>query len=211
MKDDQSNKLKSYNATLNYLDANKTVWNTIGIVGNLKNKLSVLVMDIGESAEAQLGAKVYLGKDTKALKRDLSDLMDILDDGLESYAEVTNDQQLKAYSTNTMTDYFSLPMEGFKVKVKKVIALLEQYLDKLGEYAITQEQIEEAKILFDAFLESQGSTREYRAASKAATTQLGEHFEAAEAAITQLDKIMKRFRRSNKPFYEGYLSVRKMY
>lgn len=199
-----------FQATNDYLDSQSTVWNTIPIIGTYKNQLATTIDGIKESAKDQADAQVFVGKSVKAFKRTISEKMDMLDDLLEAYALDTDNAELAAKAANTQTDYYSLSYEDFEVKVKQVIGLLETYAGEMSDYGMTTQQIDDVKIDLDQFLAVRGKPRAYQIASSTATKSLEELFDSGREATEKLDRVLKRFKRANASFYNGYIAARKI-
>ncbi len=210
MNQKQINKLEMFQSTNEFLDDNTAVWSAIPVVSGYKNQLAQAIIDIRESAQSQEAAQVYIGGSLRHLKKQVADKMDILDDILEAYAEDIEDEELRVQAANSSTDYFRLPNEDFETKTKNVIALLETHTDGMADYGMTTGQIDDAKLTFSQYQDRRGKPRSYQIASKVATQSLDELFKAAGNYINRLDKVMKRFKRSNTRFYHGYQAARQV-
>ncbi|MDE0472771.1 MAG: hypothetical protein OXH57_12610 [Ekhidna sp.] len=210
MNQDQINRLEMYQTTLDYLDANNAVWNTIPIIGKYKNALSTINTSIKTAAADQANARVFIGKSLSALKKTIASKMDILDDMLEAYAVDTDNAELTQRANNAKSDYFRLPNEDFEIKVKQVIGLLETHLKAMADYGMSEEQLKDVKLDYDQFLVLRGKPRSYRVASSAATQDLATLFREGTIATEKLDRVMKRYRRANANFYNGYVAARRV-
>ena len=73
---------------------------------------------------------------------------------------------------------------------------------------MTVEQVEDVKLQFNEFQSQRGKPRAYKIASRVATQNLEDLFEEADGYLKKLDKVMKRFKRSNATFFNGYLAAR---
>ncbi|WP_062061264.1 hypothetical protein [Aquimarina longa] len=113
--------------------------------------------------------------------------MDIIDDAIESFAEDTENAELLSKSSNTPSDYFRLPNEDFEIKVLNIIKLSEETLPQMDGYGMTQEEIEDVKILTNTFLEKRQKPRAFWVASKVATLSLDEQFREATQILKRLD------------------------
>jgi hypothetical protein len=206
----QINRLEMYQTTDDYLDAQNAVWSAIPIVGNYKNKLFEIIINIKTAAIAQADAQIFLGKSLSALKKTIATKMDMLDDILEAYALDTDNAELAQQAANSTTDYFSLPNEDFEIKVKQVIALLEVNLANTADYGLSVAQVDDVKLNFDQFLISRGKPRNYQVASRVATQNMDALFKEGTLATDGLDRVLKRFKRANASFYNGYVAARKV-
>jgi hypothetical protein len=208
MNQTQINRLEMLDATNTYLDKKAAVYSTIPVIANYKNNLTNLIDDIRTAAKKQDKAQVFIGQSRNQLKRLISEKMDILDDTAEAYAEDTENAELLSMVSNTMTDYYQLPNEDFETRVKNVIEIMETHIEAMADYGMTQGMIDDVKWQFDAFEETRGKPRAYRIASSVATQDLQELFKDAITVAERLDKVMKRFKRSDASFYKGYLAAR---
>ncbi|WP_109831082.1 hypothetical protein [Reichenbachiella versicolor] len=197
-----------FEATNLYLDHNAAIWNAIPILTKYKTALNQVIEGIKQNALDQDSAQITIGGSIRELKQVIADKMDILDDSLEAYADDMNDSELLAQASNSKSDYFRLSHEEFETKTKNVIGLLEKNVDAMADYGMTVEQIEDVKTNFNSFQEKRGMPRAYQIASRIATQSLEELFEEGNKALTRLDKVMSRFRRSNVTFYIGYEAAR---
>ena len=204
----QINKLEMIESTNKYLDSTTGVWSAIPIVTNYKIRLSTAIDALKSAAQEQEAAKVFIGGSLQDLKITIAEKMDILDDILEAYAEDTENAELQAQADNSKTDYIRLPNEDFETKVKNVISLLEANVGEMADYGLTQDQIEDAKISFGTYQDKRGIPRSYQVASKQATQTIEELMKEADDMLDKLDKVLKRFRRSDARFYVGYEAAR---
>jgi len=210
MRQVQINRLEMYQTTLDYLDAHNAVWNAVPIIGKYKNTLSEINTAIKAAAAEQADAQVFIGKSLSALKKNIAAKMDILDDMLEAYALDTDNAELAQQADNSTTDYFDLPNEDFEIKVKQVIGLLETHLKAMADYGMSEEQLKDVKADYDQFLTSRGKPRNYQVASSVATQDMETLFREGTTATEKLDRVMKRYKRANANFYNGYVAARKV-
>ena len=195
-------------ATNAYLDKEAIVYSAIPVIVNYKNDLVNLITGIKTAAKEQDEAQVFIGQSKNQLKRLISEKMDILDDTAEAYAEDTGNADLLAMVSNTMSNYYQLPNEAFETKVKSVIGLMEPHVKAMADYGMTQAMIDDVKLQFNLFGKVTGKPRAYQVASRIATQDLEGLFKNAVTTTKKLDNVMKRFKRSNISFYNGYLAAR---
>ena len=210
MNQKQINKLEMFQSTNEYLDNNTAIWSAIPVIGTYKNGLAQSITEIKDAALSQDAAQVFIGGSLRQLKKLISDKMDVLDDVLEAYADDTGDEELRLLAANSYSDYFKLPNEDFETKTKNVIALLETHTDAMADYGMTAAQIDDVKLNFDEYQTKRGKPRSYQIASKIATQSIDDLFKVAADFISRLDKVMKRFKRSNTTFYSGYQAARQV-
>lgn len=205
----QMNKLEMFNAVQSYLDANTSVWTGIPIIGQLKNDFDSQLLELQESAAKQEAAQVYVSGNKTLLKKVVSEKADIMNDVLEAYAALNNIEELEHKANKSYSDFYRLPNQEFITSVKETISLLTENLSQLADYGTTETQLDDLKASFDRFLAISGQPRQYRIASKTATSSLEEAFTAITDLLNnQLDKLMKSFKRTQSNFYSGYQASR---
>ncbi|WP_378176693.1 hypothetical protein [Aquimarina sp. SS2-1] len=209
MNKDQNNKLDMYEAVQTYLDANTDKWNGVPVLITFKNQFSELLSNIREHQENQEAARVYLGANKTTQKRFVSEKADILNDALEAYAAIEENIELEQKAAKSFSDLNRLRNQDFVTVVTETITLLEQHLEALADYGVTADQITDLKNSFDQFLTLQGQPRQYRIAGKQATLNLAELFENTSSLLSnKMDKVMKRFKRTDANFFNGYQTAR---
>ena len=206
----QINQLEMYDATNSYLDVHAAIWSPIPVISNYKTTLLSVIQSIKKSAQDQDSAQIFIGSTLRQLKEQIAIKMDILDDTLEAYADDTENMELLHQASNSKSDYFQLSHEDFETKTKNMIALIEENATAMADYGMSTEQIDEVKASFDHFQDKRGTPRSYQIASRVATTDLEELFKEGNKVLARLDKVMKRYKRSNSSLYNGYLAARKV-
>lgn len=207
---EQINRLEMAEATNTYLDTNATVWNAIPIISNYKTVLIQIIQGIETASLKQESSQVYIGKSIRQIKQQIAQRMDILDDSLEAYAADTENAELLAKASNNYSDYYRLNNEEFEIKTKNMIDLLDVNVADMADYGMSTDQIEEVKTTFDVFQVKRGVPRSYQIQSRIATTDLSTLFVEMTKAFTRLDNVLKRFKRSNPSFYQGYTAARSL-
>ena len=204
----QINKVEMMETTNNYLDANTAIWSAIPIITSYKNRLSQVIDELKTAAQDQDAAQVFIGSNLQTLKITIAEKMDILDDILEAYADDNGNTELLAQAENSKTDYIRLTNEAFETKVKNVISLLESNVAEMADYGLTQDQIDDAKLSFSTYQDKRGMPRSYKVASRQATQSIEGLMDEGDKALEKLDRVMKRFKRSNSTFFNGYQAAR---
>lgn len=202
--------LEMMRTTNAYLDANTSVWTAIPIASTYKIALASLLDQIRTSIDNNQGSQMFVSPSVLEIKNQVAERMDILDDALEAYAEDTGNASLCIKARNSKDDYLNLPHEDFEIKTCHIIDLLEEHVSLMGDYGLTQDQIDDAKLLFGTYQDERGKPRFYEIASRSNARSLEDFLEKGAEAVERLDNVMKRFRRSNTAFYMGYLSARTM-
>jgi len=197
-------------ATLSFLDENAAVWQGIAKIGEVKNKVSAVNEAIDSSAEAQGQSQVNVGKIKVELKRTICEKADILNDLVEVYALMKNDQKLAQQMGDSASDLLRMKNDDMLRHVKLIIeAATKNQQELIDQFGLTAEQIADLQADYDRFLELNGQPREYQIKSAVATLSLEELFTELNGLLSdQLDNLMKIFKRSNPAFHNGYLKAR---
>lgn len=204
----QINRLEMFQATNSYLDDAPTIWSGIPVIATYKKDLADVIDAIRTSAKDQDAAQVFISSSIRQMKRQIAEKMDIFDDILEAYAEDAGNMELQTQAGNTKSDYYRLPNEDFETKTINTISLLEQHLENMKDYGLLQDEVEDVKVSFGVFQERVGKPRSYQVASRIATQSLEGLIDQGSDILNRMDKVMKRFKRSNSGFYNGYLAAR---
>ncbi len=191
-----------------YLDSNSQVWSAIPIIPAYKNQLSQAIEGIRLAATDQHAARVFIGASLHELKVRVAEKMDIMDDVLEAYADDTENVELITRVGNSKSEYLRLPHEDFETKTKNIIDLLEEHVGDMADYGLTQDQIDDVKLTFGSFQDKRNKPRSYQIASRIATQSITDLIREGSNALEKLDRVMKRFKRSNSTFYHGYTAAR---
>lgn len=199
-----------YDAVSYYLDSKSTLWASIPKVGEFKNEFSAVVAQIDSVQYAQQQAQVFLGKNKTQIKRVVAEKADILNDTIEAFALVTENEKLRVKMSATFTSLFALRNAEFGSAVQAIIEAAEANIDVLtSEYGVTNEQLEGLKTDLDEWLAINGQPRAYKVASMEATKSLELLFDEADAILNnKLDKVISIFKRRDSGFYNGYLAAR---
>jgi len=202
--------LEMFEQTNAYLDDHISVWIAVPIIINYKNKIHQLFPLLKSSLNTLETdtSKVHMGQAILHLKKQIADKMDILDDTLEAYADDVGDEQLRQAASNYYMDYFRLPYDDFTAKVVEMIGLLEKHIDKMAEYGLVHDQIDDVKLNMTEYQESLDKEPTFNIPSTVLHDNVEELLDQARAYSQKLDKVMKRFKRSNVTFYNGYLAAR---
>ncbi|MBI9064659.1 MAG: hypothetical protein JEZ14_21920 [Marinilabiliaceae bacterium] len=205
----QTNRKEMQEDVLTYLNTNVQKWNSIPIIGNIKNELNEVNSGIDTKLKEQTEARVFMGKNKAQLKRIIAEKADILNDQVETYASLNGDLALEAKMRASMSDLINLKNEQFVVKIQEVVTEVEHHLEPLSaEYGVHEGQVTDLKNDLDTFMDMQGMPRAYQISSVMATKSLDELFKQAHDVLQKLDKVMKIFKRRDANFYNGYMAAR---
>jgi hypothetical protein len=205
---DQIDRSEMFQATNKFLDANAAIWSPIPVINTYKTAFMQFLTGIETAALKQDASQVFIGVSVRELKQLIAQKMDILDDTLEAYAADTENAELLSKAANSATDYFRLSHEAFEIKTKNVIDLIDSNLEAMADYGMSVAQVDEVKASFSLFQDKRGVPRSFQIESKIATSELSALFTEASKTLERLDNVMKRYKRSNPSFYQGYTAAR---
>jgi hypothetical protein len=210
MKKTQTNRKNMVETTLSFLDENAATWQSIAKIGEVKNQLSQLNLEIDNAAEEQQQSEVFVGKIKTTLKRTICEKADILNDIVEVYAFMSANEMLAQTMVDSASDLFKMRNGDMLRRVKQIIDAAVVNTEQLvAEYGMTAEQVTDLQADYDRFLELNGQPREYQVKTSVATLTLTELFNQVNDLLTnKLDNLMKVFKRRDPTFYSGYLKAR---
>ncbi|MBC6401525.1 MAG: hypothetical protein GDA42_11160 [Ekhidna sp.] len=200
------NQLSMLEQTNAYLDDHTAIWINVPVINQYKNKIHQITIAIEKMLKNK--PRIHTGQNILHLKKQIADKMDILDDTLEAYADDIGDESLRQQANNHYTDYFRLTYDNFLSKVVSVIDLLEANIENMADHGIVQDQIDDVKLNLDEYQISLDKEPTYDLSKKLANHSIDEYLGEAEEFADKLDKVMKRFKRSQVTFYNGYLAAR---
>ncbi len=208
-KDSLLGKVHMLEHTNAYLDDHVSIWIAIPIISNYKNRMHEFTLSIkSHLSEEEKSSDGYSGQTVLQLKQQISDKMDILDDTLEAYAEDIGDTELRDLAANYYSDYYALSYEKFENKVTEMISLLETHVDKMTDYGLVQDQIDDVKLNLDEYQIGLDRPITYDLGTELSSKSLESLVQEATKYAEKLDHVMKRFKRSNVTFYRGYMTAR---
>lgn len=212
MTQNQINRYERDAALIDFFNSQAAKWSSINKVGEFKNALEAIHVQIGNAHEAQNNAQIRVGKNKKELKHLIAQKVDILNDVAEAMAVVNGNVELESKMAMSATELYASKNEDFSVKIKETISLVEANKDVLiAEYGLSEEQLSDVKADINSFNDLLGAPRAYQVASRQATSDLESLFAEANQVLEQkLDKVMKIFKRRDSNFYNGYLAAREI-
>lgn len=206
----QMNSKHMLDATLVFLDENFTLWQSILKIDEVKNQLGTISLAIDNAADEQEQSQVTIGKIKLKLKRIISEKADILNDVVEVFALMNDNQILADKMADSVSDLLKMKNEDMLRRVKQIIKGASENQEMLIiDYGLNPEQITDLQTDCDRFLELNGQPREYQIKSSMATKSLEDLISEANRLLSnQLDSLMKIFKRRDANFYHGYLKAR---
>lgn len=206
----QINKKEMLDAVSAYLDANAATWTSINKVGEVKNQLEAIRTDIESAATTQAATEATFGQTKLALKKTIANKADIVNDMVEVWATLNGDDELARRMSDTEWKLFRMPYEAFVIRVALIIEKAQEHQEELiADYGMTAEQITNLQTDLDNLLEIMGKPRQFTIQRAVATQSLSELIELGlELLKSQLDNLMKIFKRRDPAFYDGYIRSR---
>ena len=198
-----------YDNVLNFLDSHSSTWSVIPIAAQIKVKFTGCISQINQLNTEKNQNDIVMGKNKSALKRIIAEKADILNDQVETFADITGDLALQAKMKASMSDFLRLKNIDLIENVSEVIVAFEANAETLtSDYGANPEQATDLKADIDLFREMNGLTATYRINTSVANKGLLEVFSDASDALDKMDKVLKIFKHRDKTFYAGYQSAR---
>lgn len=208
MTENQTQRLRMYASTIEFLNQHTALWSATPIVSVYKQMVSLIIEGINDTVNLLDASKSYSAENIDELKTLIAEKMDVLDDMLEAYAEDIGNDQLLEEASNSKSDYFKLANNPFQEKVKKLIGLLENHAPNMKDYGLSQSMIDEVKHHFANFQEITNQPQLYRVSNT--TQDLEDLFTESVLTLTRLDKVIGRYEEEEPAFFDGYQKAREI-
>lgn len=206
----QANRLKMARTTQTFLNDNAATWSAVPIITNTKTEIDGIVDLISAEAERQAAASISVTATKAAKKRAVAEKIDILNDAVEAYGAITGNAALENEAAKSFSDLYRQGEEDFRAAAVNQIAMVEEHIDDLADYGVTQALVDDVKADLNGFLELSGKPRTYIITRRQATEGLESLFDQLREGHERLDKVMKIFKRSQPDFYNGYVAAREI-
>lgn len=202
------NKLRMYLAVLKVLMDNKSKWETMAMFKTEITELNdhvLLIQDKRPESEQETGG---LTEDKHSVKEELTDLLLDLSGQLHSVGDRTGNKELAA-----ATDYEESDFKGRDADLPNIttniVKLARANKTALADYGITDADVDELEKLGKLFAQKDTEPRAVVSQRKSAGMSLGDLYHETDTRLhKRLDKMMKRFRRTDAEFYRAYHSAR---
>jgi hypothetical protein len=197
-------------ATLNVLDAFKSVWQAIVAFATARDEFSTAINNIRAQQLKQSTTTTGVTQDKRTVREAMCSAAAMVGGAVAAYADKQNNHELFAAVDFTAPD---LMHQSEAECVTHCTAILNAATANLAALAavnsLTQADLDDLSAKVDAFNAALERPRQTKAGTKGATDQIPDAIAAADRiAERQLDRLMERFHASNPDFYSAYQVAR---
>ena len=205
----QENKLSMYLAVKAVCDRNNTTWQTLQAFVDGYADFGGRVTNIQNLAQSQAVDSTGLSADKEALRKTMATETATIAKAVNAYAKKVKNNDLAA-KTNVSVSTF---MEGrdtiAATNALNIHAAATANLANLAPYGVTAAKLTALKAKIDAYSASISKPRDAVGSGSTATKQMGDEFDAADAALNdQMDALAPQFASANAKFVEDYNNAR---
>jgi predicted flavoprotein YhiN len=209
MRTNQSNKLNMLKSVIALLAANTAGTAVVKAFAAALTKL-INVVQMIEAKETERNDN----KTGKLEARD--DTEDVLIEALvpaasalAAFASANNNVELIEKAKAKKSVLHKLRDNELLLKAKAILALAQQYVDKLGDYGITAQSLTDLQQNIDNFETAMGNVEKGFSGRSGARIAVHDAFDAADNVLkNQLDKMMETVKKADHELYNKYLVAR---
>lgn len=202
------NKLRMYLAVLKVLMDNEDLWKDLTLFKDDVTEFNSKILLINAKRPQTEQTTVWITEDKSSTKDELVDILLDVSGQLYSIGHRTNNKELMA-----ATDFEESDFKGKDADLPKIAAsivkLARANITALAGLKVTEADIDEIERLAAAFAEKDTEPRAVVSDRKSAGESLVEIYHDADAVLNlRLDKMMKRFRRTNPEFFRTFKNAK---
>ena len=128
---------------------------------------------------------------------------------LTAYASVTKNVELFEKAKIKKAAMYRLRDNELVLKAKAILTLAQQYIDKLGDYAVTAQSLNDLQQYIADFEAAIANVDKGHSGRSGARIAVHDAFDAADDVLkNQLDKMMETVRKTDPQLYNEYISAR---
>jgi len=205
----EENKLSMYLAIKAVCDRNTSTWQTLQAFADAYADFGARVTNIQNLAQSQAVDSTGLAADKDQLRKAMATAAAEVAGATNAYAKKVKNNDLAA-KTNVSVSTF---MEGrdtlAATNALNILAIANTNLANLAPYGVTAAKLTALKAKTDAYSASISKPRNAVASGSTATTQMGNEFHAADAALKdEMDALVPQFASANATFVTDYKNAR---
>ena len=203
------NKLRMYIAVLKVLTDNRSKWEAIPMYNTEIGEFSDHVGLIDKARDAAGQTTNGITEDKHLLKEEIIDLSLDIAGQLHSMAARAVNNQLMAATDFEESDLEKGHDADLMKTTKNIVALARQNIDNLANYGTTTTEIDQLEQLCSLFEQKDTEPRTVVSERKSAGESLSLLIKDADSLLEdRIDKMMKKFSRTDSEFYSTYKNAR---
>ena len=190
-------------------DRNTATIQTLPAFADGYTEFTTHVANIQTLAQNQSVDATGLAADKQQLRKDMATAAAVIALAVNAYAKKVKNNDLAAQSAVTASDMTSGRDTAAADTARNVHAAATANLANLAPYGVTAAKLTDLKAKIDAYAASLSKPRDAVASGSTATKQMGDEFDAADAALNdQMDALVPQFAAANAKFVEDYNNAR---
>jgi hypothetical protein len=209
MRTNQSNKLNMLKSVIALLTANTTSTAVVkAFAAALAKFINIVQMIDAKETERNDDStgKLEARDDTEDV---LIETLVPVASALAAFASANNNVELIEKAKAKKSVLHKLRDNELLLKAKAILALAQQYVDKLGDYGITAQALTDLQQNIDNFETAMGNVDKGFTGRSGARIAVQDAFDAADDVLkNQLDKMMETVKKTDHELYNKYLVAR---
>lgn len=210
MTTNQESKLNMYFAVRNFIIPNETVAKSIPFFTAKYAPFESTIKEIQAISEMQKDAITGIAKEKKKLKESLINISADYSKMLAAIAKFANDDKLMDKVRFRISELRRMTDVALRDYAQIIYDKVEANIDKLTQYEITPDTQKIFKDSINTYDASLSTPRTGIAEKSQATKKLASLFDAADAALIELDFAIEAGEPKQSDFFNGYKAVRKL-
>jgi hypothetical protein len=208
MNNNQTNKLRAYQAVELVLEANQSVWENLPAFVTAAGEFTALLPEIQALAQAQASREGASNEKAYAHAA-VSEAAFEVGAAVHAYAVTTQDYALEGRVDFSRSTIGYGREASVLARVRDIHAAATAELANLADYGVTQAKLTALKKKMDAFEAVLAKPRQQIATGSAATQSLQGKFNEADAILNKrLDKLVFQFKTGAPDFFTAYQTAR---
>ncbi|MBL7966860.1 MAG: hypothetical protein JNK09_07650 [Prolixibacteraceae bacterium] len=206
----QTKDVRMFVATDECLNQNQSKWAAINAITNARNKLNANITTIknfDQQKASSLSNPVTSNKEK--VKEQLEHKISVLAGIVASYAAANNLKEISE-KVKLLSKGFSKKREtDIEPNVKSFLVLVNELMPYLGDYAITNDMVNDAQNALTQFIGLVGVPRTMRVKNSSAKKEMDDLIGETKRLLSeQMDNLMLRFKLTDSEFFNSYTKAR---
>lgn len=205
----QENKLSMYLAVRTVCDRNNSIWQTLPAFVDASADFGTRIINIQTLAQKQAVDSTGLTLDKDQLRKAMALAAVELAKATNAYAKKIGNHDLDAKTMVSVSTYMQGRDTLAAPNALNLHAAVTANLAALAPFGVTAAKLTALKAKIDAYAASIAKPRDAVGSGSSATQQMGDEFDAADAALNdQMDALVSQFADSNPQFVADYNNAR---
>jgi hypothetical protein len=209
MTQEQDDITTMFEAALNVLDENNSIWSGRPAFADAVTRAEAGTTDIRSTTGQQQSPTTGITGDKAQARNDLEEILLVVADQVAAFAAKSGDNDLGAKVELSKSSVDRLTDSDFVLAAKRVSQAANSNSAALAAYGVTAAELTALDAATAKFDGMKGSTRGAIVDRKVATMSLPERIGSVRSIFrNEIDKMMTAFKKTNPDFYNGYFAAR---